>query len=202
MKQSQLKQKTPLKAKTGLKRGVGLSAAKTKPKHTSTKPSVAKLKKTADKYYSLATRYRFADKRGDTWYASCITCGVEKPIKQLQCGHFMSRRHNILRYRDENTAAQCLTEESNVHMYGGYVRSIADLIVGDAVIAFDETTFKKTVATVLNIDSFIPDKLYKVTTEDDKIFYATGDHKVVANGEWAAIEAMLHDVSAYDILEL
>ena len=107
MKQSQLKQKTPLKAKTGLKRGVGLSAAKTKPKLTSTKPSVAKLKKTADKYYSLATRYRFADKRGDTWYASCITCGVEKPIKQLQCGHFMSRRHNILRYRDENTAAQC-----------------------------------------------------------------------------------------------
>lgn len=107
MKQSQLKAKTPLKQRASLKsrqslKSVGVqSAAKTK------KPTVAKLKKDADKYYSKATRYRFAEKRGDTWYAKCITCDVEKPIKQLQCGHFMSRRHNILRYRDENTAAQC-----------------------------------------------------------------------------------------------
>ena len=109
MKKTQLKAKTPLKQRVSLKSRQSLksagvrSAAMTKSK----KPSVAKLKKDADKYYSKATRYRFAEKRGDTWYAECITCGVEKPIKQLQCGHFMSRRHNILRYRDENTAAQC-----------------------------------------------------------------------------------------------
>lgn len=193
---TQLKQRSSLKSKTSLKSGGVQSGAKTK------KLTVAQLKKRADKYYSIATRYRFAEKRGDTWYAECITCKVEKPIKQLQCGHFMSRRHNILRYRDENTAAQCLTEESNVHMYGDYNRSIADLIVGDVVIAFDEVTFKKTVATVLNIDSFVPDKLYKVTTEDGSTFYATGDHKVVANGKWVTVEDMLHDVSAYDILEL
>lgn len=104
MKKGQLKAKTPLKQRASLKSHQSLKAS-VKPK--SKVLTVAKLKKDADKYYSKATRYRFADKRGDTWYAQCITCQVEKPIKQLQCGHFMSRRHNILRYRDENTAAQC-----------------------------------------------------------------------------------------------
>lgn len=106
MKQSVLKAKTPLKQRASLKSKSSLKPSG-KPKPKSKVPTVAKLKKDADKYYSKATRYRFADKRGDTWYAKCITCEVEKPIKQLQCGHFMSRRHNILRYRDENTAAQC-----------------------------------------------------------------------------------------------
>lgn len=107
MKQAPLKAKSQLKRHSSLKsrrpprNGAARAVVKTK------KPTVAKLKKDADKYYSQATRYRFAEKRGDTWYAKCITCGVDKPIKQLQCGHFMSRRHNILRYRDENTAAQC-----------------------------------------------------------------------------------------------
>lgn len=103
-RKTQLKAKTPLKQRESLKSRQSLKPSD-KPK--SNKLTVAKLKKLADKYYSLATRYRFAEKRGDTWYAQCITCQVEKPIKQLQCGHFMSRRHNILRYRDENTAAQC-----------------------------------------------------------------------------------------------
>lgn len=78
----------------------------TKPKKQ-VKPSVAKLKKKADKYYSLATRLRFADNKDGEWWAKCITCPNYKPIKQMQCGHFMSRANNNTRFVEENTAVQC-----------------------------------------------------------------------------------------------
>lgn len=71
------------------------------------KQGVAQLKKKADKYFSLATRYRFAENMNGEWVANCVTCGTQKPIKQLQCGHFVSRRFNITRYDELNTAPQC-----------------------------------------------------------------------------------------------
>lgn len=101
-----MQRKTPLRAKTQLKAKTALKSHPNKPKKK-TGPSVAKLKKEADKWHSLATRYRFAEKVGEEWWAHCFTCGVYKPTKQLQCGHFMSRRHNLLRYNEENTAPQC-----------------------------------------------------------------------------------------------
>lgn len=67
--------------------------------------SVSQLKKIADKYWSIATRYRFADNNG---MVSCVTCGVTKPLKELQCGHFMSRRFNATRFSELNTAPQCV----------------------------------------------------------------------------------------------
>lgn len=71
--------------------------------------SVSQLKKIADKYFSLATRYRFAELVGGEYVAQCFTCTIKewKPIKVLQCGHFMSRAHNSTRYSEENTAPQC-----------------------------------------------------------------------------------------------
>lgn len=39
--------------------------------------------------------------------ASCLTCGLVRSIKELQCGHFMGRAHNATRYSEENTAPQC-----------------------------------------------------------------------------------------------
>ncbi len=70
--------------------------------------TISQLKKDADKFFSLATRYRFAEKQGNEWYAECCTCGVRKNIKELQCGHFMSRRFNSVRYNEMNTAPQCV----------------------------------------------------------------------------------------------
>jgi intein/homing endonuclease len=98
--------------------------------------------------------------------------------------------------------SQCLTADSNINMYGNYKKSIADIVIGDAVQAFDEGGFEKTIATVTDKSSFMPEKLYEVELEDGSKFYATPDHRVVANGKWVYIEDMLHDVSAYDILEL
>lgn len=69
---------------------------------------IRKLKKKADNWYSKYIRYRDGQLRNGTWVASCITCGVEKPIKELQAGHFVSRISSPLRYEDMNVHAQCV----------------------------------------------------------------------------------------------
>ena len=104
-----------LKQRKGLVRKAGLRkkpSVKPKPK---TK-SISQLKKEADRFFSLATRYRFAELIKGEYVASCITCGMSAPIKQLQCGHFMSRRFNATRFLEENTAAQCVS--CNIYHYG------------------------------------------------------------------------------------
>lgn len=112
MKSNSLKAKKPLKQKSPLKVKVGLSTTSTLKSQSGVKkakPSVSKLKKEADAWHSKATRYRFAEKVGGEWLAECITCppGNPRPIKNLQCGHFMSRQYNVLRYDELNTAPQC-----------------------------------------------------------------------------------------------
>jgi hypothetical protein len=96
---SDLRSRTPLKRLTAIKQNA-------KPKKQP-KPAVSKLKKEADKWHSLATRYRFATFTNGEWGARCVTCNQTKPLKSLQCGHFMSRMHNSTRYSEENTAPQC-----------------------------------------------------------------------------------------------
>ena len=80
------------------------------------KPTVAKLKKKADKYWSLYIRYRDGEQRPDGWWTQCITCGEWKPLKQMQNGHFQRRSYNIVRYDEENCNAQCYV--CNVLRYG------------------------------------------------------------------------------------
>lgn len=163
------------------------------------KPSVAKLKKTADKYFSIYVRTRDSDRYGN---AECISCGVKKPWKQQQAGHFVRRSVNALRYDDENVNAQCLTAESKLRRFNGTNASIADIKVGDTLWAFNEQTFDLEGAIVEKAESFVPKELYEVVLEDGSKFYATGDHRVVSNGKWVYIKDMLHNVSTHDILEL
>lgn len=66
--------------------------------------TVRQLEKEADKYFSLMIRQRDAD-RDD--FCRCITCGVRKHWKEMDCGHFISRKHKSTRYDPQNCAAQC-----------------------------------------------------------------------------------------------
>lgn len=66
----------------------------------------AQLVKKADKYFSLAIRYRDASQKGG-WFVPCITCDKLIPIKQCHAGHFMSRRFINTRWDDENVNGQC-----------------------------------------------------------------------------------------------
>ncbi len=71
-----------------------------------------KIVKNLDKYFSLYIRSRYS-KNG---IAECYTCGTKKPIKELQCGHFMSRKHYSTRWDEDNCQVQCYA--CNVMRYG------------------------------------------------------------------------------------
>ena len=58
----------------------------------------------ADKYFSLYIRLRDADENG---CAKCCTCGAYKPVKLMDCGHFVKRQHMATRFSEMNCATQC-----------------------------------------------------------------------------------------------
>lgn len=78
------------------------------PKKPSRKTIVNKL----DKVFSEYIRRRYA-KNG---IAECVTCGKKDHWKNLQAGHFMSRKHYATRWDEENVEVQCMA--CNVYRYG------------------------------------------------------------------------------------
>lgn len=58
----------------------------------------------ADKYFSLFIRLRDADDNG---IGTCCTCGAMKPVKEMDCGHFIKRQHMATRFSEVNCAIQC-----------------------------------------------------------------------------------------------
>lgn len=82
-------------------------------------PTVAKLKRQADMWFSQYVRLRDSDEDG---MVVCITCPIRKPWKFMQAGHFVSRAVNILRYNEENVSGQCSTcnvlKSGNQYEYG------------------------------------------------------------------------------------
>ena len=66
--------------------------------------SISQLKKEADRLCSLLVRQGGADWKGN---ARCFTCLVEKPWKELQAGHYVSRIYTNLRWHLPNIKIQC-----------------------------------------------------------------------------------------------
>jgi hypothetical protein len=124
-----LHSKKPLQAKTSLK-SKAILKSKAKPVKQK-KPMVSKLKKEADKWFSLYVRYRDGKFENGEWYSQCITSGEWMPLKKAQAGHFISRRYNATRFEEENVNAQSYRD--NVLFNGEqYKYAIAvDLKYGD-----------------------------------------------------------------------
>lgn len=78
------------------------------PKQPSRKTLVAKL----DAVFSEYIRRRYA--KNDI--AQCVTCGKKDHWKNLQAGHFISRKHYATRWNEENVQVQCVA--CNVYRYG------------------------------------------------------------------------------------
>ena len=70
--------------------------------------SVAKLKKQADKFFSLLIRTELAEKTDQNGFVSCYTCLVKKFWKEMQAGHYESRTHNATRFSRKNVKVQCV----------------------------------------------------------------------------------------------
>jgi hypothetical protein len=122
------------------------------------KQTVASLKKKADAAFSTYVRYRDGEFKRGEWLVECITCGVEKPLKQMQAGHFVSRRVNKLRFEEMNVNAQCvgcnMYKQGEQYLYSKNLDAKYGEGTADALMAkrFDVHKF-----TVVELESIIQD---------------------------------------------
>lgn len=77
--------------------------------------SIAKLKKKLWDSFSRHYRLKNADLDGN---CVCYTCGAVKNWKQMQAGHFDSRRHSNTFIDEDNIRIQCVS--CNVFLNGNY----------------------------------------------------------------------------------
>jgi len=61
-------------------------------------------KRTCDRYFSYYIRMRDSNSNG---MCKCITCDKVKHWKEMDTGHFQSRRYLLTRYDEHNANAQC-----------------------------------------------------------------------------------------------
>ena len=87
-----------------------------KPKKRQT--NQATLVKKLDKVFSQYIRLRDSDANG---YCRCISCGRVHYWKDIQNGHYMSRRYLSTRFDEMNCNAQCVAcnifNQGNIQMY-------------------------------------------------------------------------------------
>ena len=76
------------------------------------KVSRSSLIKKLDTEFSLYIRKRYSKNN----IATCYTCGKQDNYKNLQCGHFQSRKHYSTRWDEVNCQVQCYS--CNVMRYG------------------------------------------------------------------------------------
>lgn len=109
IKKKTLDSKTPLRRKKALqnkpKKDDGkfsrteTKAKKSLPKKLSKKKLIEKL----DRIFSVYIRIKYSDDRG---YCRCISCGKIHHWKDIQCGHYMSRRYMSTRWSEDNCRPQ------------------------------------------------------------------------------------------------
>jgi len=64
----------------------------------------SKIIKKLDRVFSLYIRLKHADHAEE---CSCITCNKKFHYKDIDAGHFVSRRHILTRYDEKNVFPQC-----------------------------------------------------------------------------------------------
>lgn len=69
--------------------------------------------KKLDTIFSQYIRLRTANGNG---YVECVTCGKVDFWKNMDCGHFMSRKYMSTRWHEDNCQVQC--KSCNVFRYG------------------------------------------------------------------------------------
>ena len=72
---------------------------------TAKKPTRSKLIKKLDVVFSQYIRLSNADSKG---MCTCVTCTKQFHWKNIQAGHFMSRKHYSTRWNENNVKPQCV----------------------------------------------------------------------------------------------
>lgn len=81
------------------------------------KTTLKAIKKKADLVYSRYIRLIHADKNGNN---TCVTCGIVKPMKEMQNGHYFERNRLGTRFHNDNCKPQC--PACNVFKKGNYTQ--------------------------------------------------------------------------------
>lgn len=66
--------------------------------------TLSRLKKELDQIFSRYIRWKYA-KNGTV---QCYTCSTRKPVKEMQCGHWISRTSLATRFSEDNCRPQCV----------------------------------------------------------------------------------------------
>jgi len=105
------------------------------------------LKKLKEKAWQTFSRY-IRNKYSVNGYVSCVTCGVRKPIKEMQAGHFIDGRMNSILFHPQCVHPQCYI--CNIHKHGDKINYYKYMLktygqqVIDKLIDLSNTTVKFT----------------------------------------------------------
>lgn len=101
LRKTQLKRKTPLRAKKSIRE---YCAEASSGKSAEKKPRSTNYVADMDRVFQYYIRLRDAMPGG---YTRCISCGKIKPFDQMQAGHFFSRSHFSTRWDEDNVNSEC-----------------------------------------------------------------------------------------------
>ena len=133
------------------------------------KPTLSSTKKRAWRYFSKYIRLRDALKTtGDINFCKCFTCGRIESIKNMDAGHFVSRRFNSTLFDERNVNAQCA--RCNVFLSGNQLEYRRQLIklYGEGIdieLKDKATEIKK--YTIPELEEFIEELKGKIRTLQD-----------------------------------
>ena len=110
------------------------------PRKISRKGLVKKL----DKIFSEYIRRRYA--KNDI--VECVTCGINKHYKEIDAGHFMSRKHYSTRWHPTNVQVQCKNcngfRAGENYLFGKYLDSVFGIGTADELVALSRQIKKYT----------------------------------------------------------
>ena len=117
------------------------------------KPSVAKLHKKLWPIFSQYIRLRDTNNQGCVY---CITCPAYKPWKEMQAGHFVSRRFKATLYDEMNVHPQCIM--CNVFLHGNlliYRRKMDEIYGADKVLELEQRSKQIKKFTTFELEEMI-----------------------------------------------
>lgn len=125
-------------------------------------------KATLDRIFSEYIRRRDADSNG---YVRCISCGKVIHWKDSDCGHYINRQHNSVRYDEMNCNAQCRKcnrfDEGNIQ---GYRKGLIKKYGEKAVELLEMKKFNKCKLGKLEINALAEEYRKKLKDEKNKLF--------------------------------
>ena len=126
--------------------------------------SKSKLVKKLDAVFSKYIRWKYADDNG---YVECYTCNTSKHVKEMQCGHFQSRRHYSTRWQENNVRPQCVKcnmfEQGNQYKFGMRLRAeIGEELVED-IIRLSVKSVKMSLSDYQELHDYYKHKLKELT---------------------------------------